>query len=248
MTKAEDKNLQVADDPAFNLMQMVIQKGGDITSLEKIIDLQERVSKEHARKAFYDAMSIFQSSLPVIEKTGKASYPIKNGQGQKVGQVEYDFAKLEDIAKAIRPLLLECGLSYRFEQKSESGRYKVICIVTHKDGHSEKTEMEAPADTSGKKNAIQQIASTISYLRRYTVTGALGIVVGGEDNDGVDAELTDAVYMDVEKFNEKFPEWERLILEGKKTSEVIIKFLTKKGVVLSPEQQQSLKKVEEAKQ
>ena len=248
MAKSEENALQVTQDPTFNLMQMVIEKGGDIANLEKLIDLQERVSREQARKSFYGAMSTFQSSLPVIEKTGKASYPTKNSQGQKTGQVEYDFAKLEDIAKAIRPLLLECCLSYRFEQKSESGRYKVICIVTHRDGHSEKTEMEAPADTSGKKNAIQQIASTISYLRRYTVTGALGIVVGGEDDDGIDSETAEAVYMDVVKFNEKFPAYEKLILDGKKTAQGLIEFLAKKGAILSPEQKDSIKRVEEAKQ
>lgn len=244
MAKAEEKalqtsggnNLQTTEDPTFNLMQMVIEKGGDIANLEKLIDLQERVSKAQARKSFYAALSAFQSELPVIEKNGKVQY----------NNTSFEFAKLEDIAAAIKPLLAKHGLSYRYEQKADQNYLNVICIVTHADGHEERTEMIAPADNSGQKNKIQQIASTISYLRRYTVTGALGIVVGGEDNDGVDADLEEAVYMDIEKFNESFPKYEKLILDRKKTASQLIEFLAKKGAILSPDQQQSLKKVEGA--
>ena len=44
--------------------------------------------------------------------------------------------------------------------------------------------MTAPADTSGSKNAIQARGSTVTYLQRYTLLGALGLVTGDEDTDG----------------------------------------------------------------
>ncbi|MDA3807560.1 MAG: ERF family protein [Thiomicrorhabdus sp.] len=229
-------------DPHYQLMQMVLEKGGDISSLEKLMDLQERAQANQAKQGFFNAMSDFQASLPVIEKTGKASFPTKDQQGRVNGKMEYDFAKLEDIAKLIRPAIKSCGLSYRFEQSTASGRYRVVCIVSHREGHSEQTEMEAPADSSGKKNPIQQIASTISYLRRYTLTGALGIIVGGEDNDAVDnsdhgqednqpdKEIIGAI--SDEKFDSMFPAWENVLLTKKKTAEELIAYIEGKGTIL----------------
>ena len=38
-------------------------------------------------------------------------------------------------------------------------------------------------DTSGKKNEIQSRGSTITYLQRYTLIGALGLTTADEDID-----------------------------------------------------------------
>ena len=44
--------------------------------------------------------------------------------------------------------------------------------------------MSAPADDSGKKNKIQAIASTVSYLERYTLYAILGLASAEMDDDG----------------------------------------------------------------
>jgi hypothetical protein len=44
--------------------------------------------------------------------------------------------------------------------------------------------MSAPPDTSGAKNVIQAKASTVTYLRRYTLLGAVGMAAGMPDSDG----------------------------------------------------------------
>jgi hypothetical protein len=52
-------------------------------------------------------------------------------------------------------------------------------------GHSELTKMTAPSDTSGQKNSIQAIASTITYLQRYTLLAATGLTTKDmPDDDG----------------------------------------------------------------
>jgi len=163
----------VQQDQYMGLIQMAVEKGADINQLEKLMDLQDRFEAKNAKKAFFNALSIFQSMTVTIKKTGLASFPTKDN-----GRTEYTYAKLEDIARVIRPSLKEAGLSYRYEQSSDNNLMTVACIVTQKEGHQERTSMSAFADSSGRKNQIQQIASTISYLRRYTLTGALGITVG----------------------------------------------------------------------
>ena len=230
----------------MNLIEQAIAKDADVVKLEKLMDLQERWETKESRKSFYFALSNFQSQIPVITKRGQASFAHNNG----TGMTEYSYAKLEDITEAIKPFLVKNGLSYRYEQKVDQQAITVICIVTHLDGHEERTEMIAFPDQSGKKNPIQQLASTVSYLRRYTLTGALGITVSDEDNDAGDfqgqAEKQVACYPD-EKFQTSFPAWEKMILDGKKTPDSLLAYLTKKGVILSQVQYDQLKKVESSK-
>ena len=162
----------------MRLMELALQNSADIASIEKLVELQNNFEAKEARKSFFAALSQFQADLPVIKKKGSVSYK----------QVNFTFAKLEDIASAIRPLIAENGLSYRFEQGNDNKFITVVCIITHRDGHEVRTSMSAFSDDSGGKNAIQQIASTVSYLRRYTLTGALGITVSDEDDDAVSSQ------------------------------------------------------------
>ena len=54
-------------------------------------------------------------------------------------------------------------------------------------GHSESTTLEAAADQSGGKNAIQAIGSTVTYLERYTLLALTGLATH-EDDDGAGSE------------------------------------------------------------
>ncbi|WP_080398455.1 ERF family protein [Burkholderia pseudomallei] len=51
-------------------------------------------------------------------------------------------------------------------------------------GHSKMVTMSGAPDNSGKKNAIQQAASTITYLQRYTLLAATGMSTKDDDDDG----------------------------------------------------------------
>ena len=153
-----------------HLLQTAVEQGADIDKLEKLMDLQDRYNAEQARKEFAEALAGFQSELgPIIKR--------KQGHNCK-------YADIDDIAQAVRPTLDKFGLAYSFSQDQDNTGIFVTCTVRHKSGHSESNRMGAPFDTSGGKNNIQAIASSVTYLRRYTLTGALGITTGEDDNDG----------------------------------------------------------------
>ena len=44
--------------------------------------------------------------------------------------------------------------------------------------------MSASPDTSGSKNAVQSIGSTVTYLQRYTLYSILGLASAEQDDDG----------------------------------------------------------------
>lgn len=152
-----------------NLLEMAINKGADIDQLEKLMALQERYEAKQSKTAYLIAVTQFQAEVPRITKT-------KTGHN-------FSYAPLADIVGQIKSTLQGCGLSFRFEQDHKEG-IEVTCVLSHIDGHSEQTTMKAEADTSGSKNSVQAVGSTVQYLQRYTLVGALGLTTADEDIDG----------------------------------------------------------------
>lgn len=165
----QKESTQVAVTSPMQLIESAINSGADIEKLERLMDLQERWESNNARKAFFAALSKFNAECPTIVKK-------KQAHNSK-------YAPLGDIHAQIKNTLVSCGLSFRFEQDHSSG-IEVTCLVSHEFGHTERATMKANADTSGSKSAIQAMASTVTYLMRYTLCSALGITTADEDMDG----------------------------------------------------------------
>jgi len=240
INKNEIKVIERPSNDPMSLIELAIQGDIDVEKLDKLMSLQERWDSQQAKKAFYEAFCKFQSDLPIIKKKGKVDFEHKQGGGK----TEYTYARLEDIETAIKPLLAKHSLSYRFEQINTDG-ITVKCIITHRDGHSESNKLTAFADQSGKKNAIQATASTVSYLRRYTLTGGFGICVSDEDDDG--QNKTDETlkpnkndFYPNDLFKEHLPKWKANIAKGQNPDN-IIKFLSKQNIKLSPSQIKKVK-------
>ena len=166
------------------LIALAIQHGSAIDAIERLVALRDKQNAEVARNAYNAAMSHFQSECPTVEKKKEA----KDGRGV----VMYKFATLENIVEAVAPLLSRHGFSYTFKNdQTEKDIIEVSCVVTHALGHSETTTFKVP--TSGgtsMMSAPQKIASALTFAKRYTFTGAFGIVSGDEDKDGKREEGT----------------------------------------------------------
>jgi hypothetical protein len=140
--------------------------------------LQERWETNEARKAYTKAMSAFKQEQFSIDKNKLVDFKTQKGA------VSYKHATLDNICNIVVPLLSKHYLSHKWVTKQDNNAVSVTCTVTHVQGHSEDVTLAAPPDTSGSKNSIQSIASTVSYLERYTILAALGIAVQDQDNDG----------------------------------------------------------------
>ena len=167
-----------ADMNPNQLVALAVQQNADIDKLEKLMDLQERFNKAEALKAFNFAMADFKKETIEITKDATVSYPTTKGK------TTYDHATLNHIAKSIDGPLSDVGIIYRWNTNQEGNSVTVTCILTHDLGHSESTTLTAEADSSGGKNSIQAIGSTVTYLQRYTLIAACGLTIGGMDNDG----------------------------------------------------------------
>jgi hypothetical protein len=166
-----------------DLVRLAIERGADMNQIERFLDLQKRCEDDAARRAYVHAMAAFKTEPLAIVKSKAVGYKTKEGDF-----VGYKHAELSDITDVALPAMAKHGLSHKWDIRQESGTIYVDCIVTHELGHSEKVTMFASPDNSGKKNAIQQIASTVTYLQRYTMLAALGLSTKGIDDDGASSE------------------------------------------------------------
>lgn len=171
----------IATSQADRLIELAIQNNADVDRLDKLLELKERYEKEEARKSYTAAMAAFKGEDIVITKDRTVRFPHKDGPGE----TSYKHASLGNIISIAVPRMAAHGLSHKWESKREGDRIEVRCVVTHRDGHSESTEWwPGPLDASGKKNPIQQAASTVTYLERYTFLMITGLAVEEQDDDG----------------------------------------------------------------
>lgn len=168
-------NELIQQESPLNLISLAIEKGADIEQLEKLLSLKERWDASQAKKSFLASISKFQSEVPTLEKKKQVAF----------GTTKYKYAELGEIDESIKGILAANGLSKRWEIKDENDKLVCTCIISHVDGHSEKTSMSSLKDSSGGKNEIQSRASAVTYLQRYTLIGALGLTTASEDNDAV---------------------------------------------------------------
>lgn len=144
-------------------------KDVDVSKLEKMLEMQERIMTKNAEMEFNRSMSDLQPLLPQIKKTAKAH--------------NSKYAPYEEIDATVRPLYTKAGFSISFDSKKENGHCTYYGTISHREGHSRTAEIQLPDDDSGKKNAIQAVASTISYAKRYLICMLLNIVTA-DDDDG----------------------------------------------------------------
>jgi len=160
-----------------DMIRMAVSGGADLDKLEKLLTIQERYETNEARKAYHKAMAAFKANPPKIDKDKTVSF------ATSTGKTSYNHASLANVTEKISAELSKHGLSASWTTK-QNGSILVTCRITHIQGHSEETTLAAAADTSGSKNSIQAIGSTITYLERYTLLALTGLATYDQDDDG----------------------------------------------------------------
>lgn len=156
----------------------------DVEKMRELFKLRAELEAQEARKAFIEALSAFKADPPTILKNKKASFDHKKDDGK----TEYEFATLAQVVNCIAPALAKYGLSHTWETAQDTGTgggglITVTCHLRHALGHAETTMLKASPDSSGSKNNIQAVGSTITYLQRYTLLAATGLAAKDQDTD-----------------------------------------------------------------
>lgn len=157
----------------------------DVAKMQIVMDMQERLIAHRAKMAFDAALSEMQGEMPTINQRGRIEIRAKDAKGERTGAVQQStkFAKWEDIADGIRPILKKFGFALRFRTGlTDAGLVRVVGILSG-HGHREESEFVLQHDSTGSKNAVQAIGSSTSYGKRYAACALLNISSRGEDDD-----------------------------------------------------------------
>ncbi len=201
----------------------------DIEKMERLFRMHGEVTLRAAKVAYASALAEMQPELPIVGRKGRIEIRAKTSSGERDGRIQQatPYALWEDINEAIRPSLAKHGfaLSFRTGQTAE-GKITVTGILCHREGHSEETTITLMHDSTGSKNSVQAVGSSISYGKRYTAIMLLNITTRGEDDDGKAAGAGPTIS------DEQVQDLNNLLTETKSNTET---FLTIAGVASIPE-------------
>ncbi|MCP2516785.1 single-stranded DNA-binding protein [Achromobacter mucicolens] len=171
-----------AANSPIGMMMAAVQQGIPLDQIKEMMAIQREWEAGEARKAFNDAFAAFKSEAVEIIKRKQVEFKTDRGT------TSYKHAELSDVVTAVGPALSKHGFAWGWDVEQKDGRIHVTCTLVHRLGHEKSVTLSAPPDESGKKNTIQAIASTTTYLERHTLKAVCGISEKGDDNDGAGAD------------------------------------------------------------
>jgi hypothetical protein len=143
----------------------------DTQSMRELLQLQREWEAGEAKRAFdADKINLMREMPTVIGKDISVDF----------GKTKFNFASLAHILEEVEPFLAKHRFSKSWKTQNENGLVHVTCTLTHALGHSIDTTLAAAPDTSGSKNPVQSVGSTVEYLKRYTLNCLLGITTKDE--------------------------------------------------------------------
>lgn len=171
--------LEKSDLNPMALISQAIEKGMSGEQLNGLLEFAKNLKAEAAKEAYFQAFKAFKDSAPKIIKDSKIVHE-KNGSSTLIGM----YAKLEQVCDKLIPALGKVGLTHRWDSQVNGPAITVTCFLRHQDGYEERgATLTAGPDTGGAKNAVQAVASTVSYLQRYTLLMSCGLAAEGVDTD-----------------------------------------------------------------
>ncbi len=159
----------------------------DVEKLERLLGMYERITARSAEQSYHDAMSVAQAEMRPI--AADASNP----------QTKSKYASFVALDRELRPIYTKHGfsLSYDTDDGAPSDHVRVVCKVSHRDGHTERPRIDMPADGKGAKGGdvmtkTHATGAAMTYGQRYLLKMIFNIAVW-DDDDGNAASTTSTV-------------------------------------------------------
>lgn len=149
----------------------------DVDKLERLLGMYERITSRQAEQAYHDAMSAAQSEMRPI--AADADNP----------QTKSKYASFLALDRALRPIYTKHGfsLSYDTGDGAPADHVRVVCKVSHRDGHTERPRIDMPADGKGAKGGdvmtkTHATGAAMTYGQRYLLKMIFNIAVEMDDD------------------------------------------------------------------
>lgn len=177
-----DLTVQKQDAMLSIIEKVATDPNCDVSKMEKMLDMQERIFNKNAEIEFNRAMVAAQKEMPMV---------VAKAMNTQTGSL---YAKYEHLLQQIKPVYTKHGFSLSFGEApcSNSDMITVTCEVMHEGGHTKSFSSTLPIDSCGikgtvNKTGIHATASAYSYAKRYLATMIFNLAIADHDDDAVKA-------------------------------------------------------------
>jgi hypothetical protein len=150
----------------------------DIDKLQQLMAMRERIEARTAEADFDRALTAAQAGM------GRVRTDSNNPQTKS------RYASYGALDAAMRPVYTNNGFALSFNTENPAPDIvRVICRVSHQNGHSRTYQIDMPADGKGAKGGdvmtkTHATGSAVSYGMRYLLKMIFNIAVSDRDDDG----------------------------------------------------------------
>lgn len=158
----------------MQMLAIAVERGDDLERLKQLRELYKEWKADEAKSAYIAAFAAFKKNMPDV---------VKDMLNKQYGS---DYSSLANLVNTVNRVLGEYSLHMTWKPDTTTPVISVTCIITHVDGHCESVTISGPPDTSGTKNPLQAIKSTLTYLEGATFQAGTGVVArsANKDDDG----------------------------------------------------------------
>jgi hypothetical protein len=160
----------------------------DIEKMRQLLQMRADEEARVAKRDFNEALAVVQSETSPV--AADANNP----------QTRSKYASYYALDKALRPIYTRHGFALSFDTEPGAGAdlLRVICFVSHRSGHTQKYQIDMPADGKGAKGGdvmtkTHAAGSAASYGMRYLLKMIFNVAVGEHDDDGAKAGAGPAI-------------------------------------------------------
>lgn len=156
----------------------------DINKLQQLMEMREKIAAKAAESEFDKALTEAQKAMGRIRTDSNNP------------QTKSRYASYGALDAALRPNYTSHGFALSFNTESPAPEMvRVVCRVSHQNGHSRSYQIDMPADGKGAKGGdvmtkTHATGSAVSYGMRYLLKMIFNIAVSDKDDDGNAATAT----------------------------------------------------------
>src|SRR5579862_8757469 len=145
----------------------------DVDKLDRLLSMYERIEGTKAETAFNAALNACQAAV------GRIAADAVNPQTRS------NYATYAKLDKILRPIYTANGFSLSFDEgdSPKADHVRVVCHVSHSQGHTRTYHKDMPADGKGAKGGdvmtkTHASGAAQSYGMRYLLKGIFNIAIG----------------------------------------------------------------------
>ncbi|WP_409361891.1 ERF family protein [Bartonella heixiaziensis] len=169
----ETHHLAVEQTAMERILNRALENDVGIDRLQRLLDLRDQEIKRQNYQNFVRDLSAMQTECQDIEKNSTNTH------------TNSKYATLDQYIDAVKDALATYDFALFSRIKSQTATNVTIeIILSHPSGNQISTEGTFPIDSTGSKNSIQSVGSTLTYARRYLLGMLLNVASKEDDTDG----------------------------------------------------------------